>query len=103
MLIKRIYTFLAKFFELICENWIAPVEDLLFCIEPTYLLFFVAKSAKPRVVFDGGAAVLGMLLNQVVFRGENLLNSVVEVLTRFRLCKFAYVADLSVFLRSNSS
>ena len=82
--------------ELICKKWIEPIEDLSSCVEPTwYLPFFVTKSAKPRVVYDGAAAVQGMSLNQAVFAGENLLNNLVEVLTRFRLGKFACVADLS--------
>ena len=44
-------------------------------------------------------------MNQAVFAGENLLNNLVEVLTRFRLGKFACVADLSkcFFSSSNSS
>ena len=56
---------------------------------------FVIESAKPRVVYDGAAAVLAMSLNQTVFAGKNLLNNLVEVLTRFRRGKFACVADLS--------
>ena len=35
-------------------------------------------------------------LNQAIFAGENLLNNLVEVLTRFRQGKFGCVADLSV-------
>ena len=38
----------------------------------------MTKSAKPRVVYDGAAAVQGMSLNQAVFAGENLLNNLVE-------------------------
>ena len=60
-----------------------------------YSPFFVTKSAKPRVVYDGAAAVQGMSLNQAVFAAENLLSNLVEVLTRFRLGKFACMADLS--------
>ena len=89
-------TLVDTFSELICEKWIEPIEDLSSCIKPTwYLPFFVTKSAKPRVVYDGAAAVQGMSLNQAVFAGENLLNNLVEVLTRFRRGKFACVADLS--------
>ena len=89
-------TLVDTFSELICKKWIEPIEDLSSCVEPTwYLPFFVTKSAKPRVVYDGAAAVQVMSLNQAVFAGENLLNNLVEVLTRFRLGKFACVADLS--------
>ena len=83
-------TFVDTFSEFICKKWIEPIEDLSPCVKPTwYLPFFVTKSAKPRVVYDGAAAVQGMSLNQAVFVGENLLNNLVEVLTRFRLGKFA--------------
>ena len=34
-------------------------------------------------------------LNQAVLAGENLLNKLVEVLIRFRLGKYACVADVS--------
>ena len=60
-----------------------------------YLPYFVTKTTKPRVVYDGSAVFDGMSLNQVVLAGENLLNNLVEVLFRFRLGKFARVADLS--------
>ena len=35
------------------------------------------------------------VLNQLVLAGENLLNGLVEVLTRFRMGKYACVTDLS--------
>ena len=60
-----------------------------------YLPFFVTKSAKPRIVYDGSDAVNGTSLNQVVWSGENFRNNLVEVLIRFRLGKFACVANLS--------
>ena len=84
------------FAELISEKWIEPVKDNICTSDkPTwYLPFFVTKTAKPRVVYDGSAAVGGVSLNQVVLSGENLLNGLLEVLIRFRLGKFACVADL---------
>jgi len=60
-----------------------------------YLPFFVTKSDKPRVVYDGSATVKGNSLNQAVLSGENLLNILVHMLTRFRLGRLACVADLS--------
>ena len=47
------------------------------------------------MVYDGAAAVEGMSLNQAAFAGENLLNNLVEVLTRFCVGEFACVANLS--------
>ena len=45
-------------------------------------------------MYDGAATVEGVCLNQAVPAGTNLLNSLVEVLTRFRLGKYACMADL---------
>ena len=60
-----------------------------------YLPFFVTRTDKPRVVHDGAAMFNGMSLNHIVLAGENLLNNLVEVLIRFRLGKYACVADVS--------
>ena len=51
-----------------------------------YLSFFVTKQDKARVVFDG---------DDIVHSGINLLNGLVEVLTRFRVVRLACTADLS--------
>ena len=37
--------------------------------------FFFTKRNKPRVVFDGAATCGGVALNDAVFAGTNLLNS----------------------------
>ena len=47
------------------------------------------------MVYDGAAVYKGMCLNNAVLGGINLLNNLVEVLTRFRLGKYACIADLS--------
>ena len=60
-----------------------------------YLPFFVTKSAKPRVFYDGAAVAEGMSVNQAVLAGENLLNGLLQVLIRFRLGRYACVADIS--------
>ena len=87
-------TLVKTFAQLVEENWIVPVDSVV-SDSKWYLPFFVTRSAKPRVVYDGAAMVEGMSLNQAVLAGENLLNNLVEVLTRFRLGKYACVADVS--------
>ena len=90
-------TLVDTFTELITENWIEPVEENI-CVGVNftwYLPFFVTKTAKPRVVYDGSATFKGISLNQIVLSGENLFNNLLDVLIRFRLGKFACVADLS--------
>ena len=46
-------------------------------------------------MYEGAATFGGVCLNQAVLAGTNLLNNLVEVLTRFQLDKFACMADLS--------
>ena len=50
----------------------------------------MSKQDKQRVVFDGADTFQGLSLNEV-----NLLNGLVGVLNRFRLGRFACMADLS--------
>ena len=83
------------FHELISQKWIEPVECSVNKKPTWHLPFFVTKSVKPRVVYDGATTVNGVCLNQLVLAGENLLNGLVEVLTRFRMGKYACVTDLS--------
>ena len=73
----------------------APVDSALIKNSCWYLPFFVTKQKKPRVVFDGAASYKGFPLNDTVYPGINLLNGLVEVLTRFRLRKYDCMADLS--------
>ena len=61
----------------------------------SYLPFFVTKQEKSRVVYDGAATFKGVCLNHAVLPGANLLNRLTDVLTRFRLGRFACMADLS--------
>ena len=72
-----------------------PVDSNPLCKPYWYLPFFVTKQAKSIVVFDGAATYKGVSLNDAVYPGENLLNGLVDVLTRFRLGKFACMADIS--------
>ena len=82
------------FHEMITEGWIVPVNDV-----PNgpcwYLPFFITKQDKPRVVFDGAATFKGLSINHAVLSGINLLNNLTQVLTRFRVGRFACMADLS--------
>ena len=88
-------TLVDTFAELISEEWIVPVEEPCCDVASWYLPFFVTKTSKPRVVYDGSAEVGGSSLNRAVLSGENLLNNLVEVLIRFRQGKYACVADLT--------
>ena len=83
------------FQKLLDEEWIVSVNELSTGQPTWYFPFFVTKQEKPRVVDDGAAKVGGTCLNQAVLAGPNLLNNLLKVLARFRLGKFACMADLS--------
>ena len=78
-------TLIDNFGELIDEEWIIPVEVDSISKPMCFLPFFVTKQEKALVVYDGAAVYKGMCLNNAVLSGINLLNNLVEVLTRFRL------------------
>ena len=71
---------------MISKGWIVPVNNAtLSNTKCRYLPFCVTKQDKARVVFDGATTFKGAALNDAVYSGINLLNSLVEVLTRFRV------------------
>ena len=54
----------------------------------------VNKSGKVRVVFDVGAKFQSTSLNENLFKGPYLLNSLIGVLIRFRKEEFALSGDI---------
>ena len=74
---------------------VSAVDSNMLCKPCWYLPFFVTKQVKPRVVFDGAATYKDVSLNDAVYPGENFLNGLVDVLTRFRLGKFACMGNVS--------
>ena len=84
------------FQEIIFEGWIVPADDaILSDTKCWYLPFFVTKQDKARVVFDGTATFKEVALNDAVHSGINLLNNLIEVLTKFRVERHACTAYLS--------
>ena len=72
-----------------------PMKTNVINVLPDKFYFFITKQKEPRVVFNGAASYKGFLLNDAVYPGINLLSGLVEILTRFRLKKYACMADLS--------
>ena len=60
-----------------------------------YLPYFVTSQAKKRIVYDGRAEFDGVCINEFIDTGPDLLNSLVDILARFRLGKFGMMADLT--------
>ena len=86
------------FKEMISNGWVVPVYDGGATDSKCwYLPSFVTKQEKPRVVFDEAATFDGTALNDAVLPGINLLNELVDVLTRFRVGRYACMADLSEY------
>ena len=56
------------------------------------------KPGKIRVVFECSAKFVGLSLNSMFYKGPDLTNSLVGVLTRFREDRVAVMADIeSIF------
>ena len=84
------------FAELLKHDWVVPADkNENDSYKKWYLPFFVTKTATPRVVYAGAATAGGVSLNWAVLAGEDFLNGLVDVLMRFRMGKYAYVADVS--------
>ena len=59
------------------------------------LPYFVTSPAKKRIVYDGRAEFDGVCVNEFIETGPDLLNSLADILARFRLGKFGMMADLT--------
>ena len=72
-----------------------PNEEKISCwYLPHHPVLHPRKPDKVRVVFDCAARTGGTSLNDQLLRGPDFLNSLVEVLIRFRLEKIAVVSDI---------
>ena len=60
-----------------------------------YLPYFVTSQVKKRIVYDGKAKFKGTCVNDIIMSGPDLLNPLLDVLTRFRLGKYALMSDVT--------
>ena len=66
---------------------------------PHHGVYHPHKPGKIRVVFECSAKFVGLSLNSIFYKGPDLSNSLVGVLTRFREDRVAVMADIElVFL-----
>ena len=56
---------------------------------------FVSSQAKKRTVYDGRSEYKGIYVNEVIMTGPDWLNSQSHVLARFRIGKYALMADIT--------
>ena len=61
---------------------------------PHHVVTSAAKPGKVRVVFDCAASQGGISLNNQCYQGPDLNNKLIDVLLRFRLYKYAIMADV---------
>lgn len=71
----------------------AAVGEVVWYI-PHRGVYHPKKPAKQRVVFDCSAKFCGISLNDTLFIGHDLINSVVGVLCRFRKEAVAIICDI---------
>ena len=60
-----------------------------------YLPYFLTTQSKPRVVYDGSATYEGRSINSCIHSGPDLLNSLANVLAKFRMGQYALMADIT--------
>lgn len=61
---------------------------------PHHGVYHPHKPGKIRVVFECSAKFVGLSLNSMFYKGPDLTNSLVGVLTRFREDRVAVMADI---------
>ena len=57
-------------------------------------MYHPSKPGKIRVVFDCSAEFQGRFINMELLSGSDLANQIIGVLTRFRVEKIAFLADV---------
>ena len=76
------------------QGYIIPA-DPHFQGKKNYLPYFLTSQDKPRIVYDGSATVDGRCINDCILSGPDLLNSLTDVLAKFRLGQYALMADIT--------
>ena len=76
------------------NNYIAQANEVT-VRQINYLPYFLKHQTKPRVVYDDGSAKCdGLSINDCIYSGPDLFNTLAHVLTKFRLGKYALMFDL---------
>ena len=70
-----------------CPSWVLPL----------HIVFHPNKPTKPRCCHDGASKLSGTCLNDNLLKGEDLLNSLVGTILRFRSHKVTMSSDIKGF------
>ena len=82
--------------ELQDSNYIELVNDGDEVKKPVwYLPYFVTSQAKKRIVYDGRTEFDGVCVSEFIETGPDLLNSLADILARFKLGQFGMMTDLT--------
>ena len=63
--------------------------------QTNYLPYFITNQAKLRVIYDVSAKWSRWSINDFIYSGPDMLNILAYVLARFRIGKYAIMADIT--------
>ena len=96
---ERVFREIEKFYETGVAIEINSVDDDDSIEKPRWYLplHVVELRGKTRVCHDARAATDGISLNDLLVGGPNLMNSLMDILMRFRQWKIAFMCDIKAF------
>ena len=85
---------LVESMQVLQENkYIVPANENA-ASQVNYLPYFLTSQTKPRVVYDG-AAFQSRSIKDLICSGPDLLNLLPQILAKFKLGKYALIADIT--------
>ena len=96
---ERVFKEVEKFYETGVAVEIDSIDDDEDILKPRWYLplHIVELRGKTRVCHDARAATDGVCLNDLLVGGPNLMNSLMDILMRFRQWKIAFMCDIKAF------
>lgn len=92
---------ISKLFE---ENYAVEVQDEIAWFLPHHGVHHPRKPDKVRVVFDCKVRLQGIGLNDIIYSGPNIINSLIDVLLQLRIHEHFSSGDVeAMFMRIEMS
>ena len=85
----------AETMSMLKQQGYVMLADPYFQGKKNYLPSFLTSQVKPCTIYDGSAAVDGQCINDCMLFGPDLLNSLTDILTKFRMGQYALMADIT--------